>query len=173
MPILSPGGSTRSADLSARHRALPHGYARAVSTLRLLGLLTLLAGLDVGAAIALKESALRRDPFLTALGIALLVGVAAVLLKAISQADLTLVSLGWIVMFQVAITGIDHVRYHVTPGVLQGCALVVAVAALIVAALAPAHERGEQPSPLQQIPIQPGPVLGEYTGSVITSQGDA
>lgn len=106
-------------------------------TFRLLALLIVLASLDVTATIFLKEAALRRSPLLALGGIAFMIAVAEVLLYAVNAADLTIVSLGWIVLFQVIIVGVDHVRYHVTPGGIQAAGIAVALAGLSVAALAP------------------------------------
>lgn len=99
----------------------------------LLGVLVLLAGVDSLATLALKEAAIRRDPRLMAAGILGMVTLGLIVMLASRIAELTLVSLGWIVLFQVVVTFADVRWYGVRLGVVQSVAIAVAIAALIVA----------------------------------------
>jgi uncharacterized membrane protein YhaH (DUF805 family) len=141
-----------------------------VNLVRLLAAILTLAGLDVAAAVAFKEAARQSNPLYAIYGVALFVGVGAVLTMTLELAELTIVSLGWIVMFQVVIMLIDHIRYDVTPGRVQLAAIVVALLALVVAGLAPAssrenkagkHVRGRTGEVVRAIPAQRRPSLEE------------
>lgn len=108
-----------------------------MSTLRLLGVLSLLAGLDVAATVAIKQAVVRRDPIFMVVGIGCMIAVAGVLALAIEATELTVIALGWIILFQVLIVVVDRLMYGVHPGTVQMIALVVALIALTVAAIAP------------------------------------
>jgi energy-converting hydrogenase Eha subunit C len=112
-----------------------------VQLARLVAVVAVLAGLDIAGTVALKEAALRREPALAVLGVGLFVALAGCLYIAIALADLTWVSLGWIIAVQVAVVVVDRLRYdvHLSPG--QGAALSVAIAALVVACLLPSPPR--------------------------------
>lgn len=143
-----------------------------MNLVRLLAAILVLAGLDVAAAVAFKEAARQSNPLYAIYGVALFVGVGAVLTMTLELAELTIVSLGWIVMFQVVIMFIDHIRYDVTPGPVQMAAIVVALMALVVAGLAPAasplpeskagrHVSGQSTDAIRAIPGQRRPSLEE------------
>ena len=74
-----------------------------------------LAGLDIAGAVAAKEAALRRSPLLTAAGmlifVALFWGLHTELARPTS--GLAAVTLGWVVLLQVAVVAIDRLRYGV------------------------------------------------------------
>ena len=105
--------------------------------MRFIALIILLAGLDVAGAVALKEAQLRREPLLAIIGVALFVALALVLYMVLDTAELTIVSIGWVVAYQAAVMGVDVAWYDAQPTRLQVGAIVVALAALAVAALAP------------------------------------
>lgn len=133
--------------------------------LRLISLVALLAGLDIVAAIALKEAHLRREPMLALAGVAIFVALAVLLYYALELSDLTLVSLGWIVVYQVVIVGVDYWLYDTRPGRLQLSAVAVALVATIVAALAgpaPAEPVAPIPRPRHEDPI---PYIAPGSGS--------
>jgi hypothetical protein len=143
-----------------------------VTLVRLLAAILVLAGLDVAAAVAFKEAARQSNPLYAIYGVALFVGVGAVLTMTLELAELTIVSLGWIVMFQVVVMVIDHIRYDVTPGRVQLAAIVVALMALVVAGLAPSasaspenkagrHVSGRAGEAVRVIPGQRRPSLEE------------
>lgn len=102
-------------------------------------LVMLLTGLDVAGAVSLKEASLRRSPVLAVVGVGAFVVLALLLYKALELTSLTIVSLAWVVLYQVAVIMVDVVFYGVIPGRIQGAAIFVAVLALIVAAAAPEH----------------------------------
>ena len=115
----------------------------------LIGVLTLLAGVDSLATLALKEAMARRDPALAAAGILGMVTLGVIVMVASRIAELTLVSLGWIVLFQVIVTFADVRWYGVRLSTVQAVAIGVAMAALVVAIVAtPARveEPPERPS---------------------------
>lgn len=112
--------------------------------IRLLGAMLLLATLDATAALFLKEAVQHRNPLFAVYGIVLMVAVAGVLMWTLELAELTIVSLGWIILFQVAVMVIDRYRYDVVPGRVQLIAIIVAVIALAVAALAPNAAQEQQ-----------------------------
>jgi hypothetical protein len=130
----------------------------------MLAAIVALAGLDSTAVVLFKEAAAQRDPLYAIYGIGLLICVAGVLIVTLDMADLTIVSLGWIVMFQVVVMVVDAVKYGVYPGRVQALAVVMALLWLIVAALAPpAKAEAQQPHGpvLRAIPHQREPSLEE------------
>jgi hypothetical protein len=131
----------------------------------MLAAIVALAGLDTTAVVLFKESAAQRNPLYAIYGIGLLICVAGVLIVTLDMADLTIVSLGWIVLFQVVVMGVDALKYGVYPGRLQAAAIFMALLGLIVAALAPSAEaeaaqRQSAPT-LRAIPHQREPSLEE------------
>jgi hypothetical protein len=104
--------------------------------LTLIGVLVLLAGVGSLATLALKEAAIRRDPRVLALGILGMVALGLIVMLASRIAELTLVSLGWIVIFQVVVTFVDVRWYGVRLGPVQAVAIGVALTALVVAIVA-------------------------------------
>jgi uncharacterized membrane protein YidH (DUF202 family) len=133
----------------------------------MLAAIVALAGLDTTAVVLFKESAAQRNPLYAIYGIGLLICVAGVLIVTLDMADLTIVSLGWIVLFQVVVMGVDALKYGVYPGRLQAAAIFMALLGLIVAALAPSAEaeaaqrRGQSAPTLRAIPHQREPSLEE------------
>lgn len=115
-------------------------YRFGMSTLRLLAILTLLAGLDVAATVAIKQAVVKAEPMYMIAGIFAMIAVAGVLALAIDKTELTVVALGWIILFQVLIVAVDRFMYGVRPGPVETIALVVALIALTVAMLAPKGE---------------------------------
>lgn len=136
-----------------------------MSTLRLFLLLIALAGLDLTGTICIKEASLHRQPLLIFAAVGCFVLVATLLYVALGFADMSLVSLGWIVMFQAVIMGVDHVFYDVRLSGVQVVATIVALGALAVVVFNP-------PAPTQ--PPIPGPrketdAWAPSTSSTITS----
>jgi predicted membrane channel-forming protein YqfA (hemolysin III family) len=106
-----------------------------MSTLRLLAILTVLAGFDVAATVAVKQAVVKAEPMFMVIAIFCFIAVAGVLAIAIDKTELTVVALGWIILFQVLIVVVDRFMYGVTPGTVETIALVVALLALTVAAV--------------------------------------
>jgi hypothetical protein len=124
-----------------------------MATARLLGVVLLLASLDLIGSVLLKEAMLRRSPVLAIAGAGVFVFLAMTLALALEVAELSLVSLGWIVLLQVAVMVVDATRYGYTPGRVQLVAICVAMLALVVAVVAPPAPPRQDPPP----PTIPGP----------------
>lgn len=86
--------------------AWPHWFAALVAMI-------LLAGLDLGGAYAAKEAVERRSIGHAALGVALFVVLFWVFASSLQYADLTPVTVGWIVVLQVGVILLDRYRYGV------------------------------------------------------------
>ncbi len=118
-----------------------------MQTVRLILVVTLLVGVDLIGSVAIKEAGLRRSPALAFVGVLAFVCLALVLYLALQYAELTLVSLCWIVLVQVGVMLVDHFLYGVTPGNVQLLAIGVALVALGVALLAPTREPAQPLAP--------------------------
>lgn len=122
-----------------------------MSSLRLILILVLLASLDVAATVCIKQAAVQRNPLLVFVAMGLFVAVGATLYVCVEQADLTIVSLGWIVLFQAVIMVVDHRMYNVQLTWIQVTAIIVAMIAIVVAAINPAStSSSSQPVPRQR-----------------------
>lgn len=122
----------------------------------MLGVVLLLASLDLIATVLLKEAYLRRDPTLSVVGMLVFLLLGAVVFLAVQVTELTLVSLGWAVMAQVLFVGVDVLVYRTVPGRVQALALFVAVVALGVAIIAPSHQLPPKPEGRHaQLPAHP------------------
>jgi hypothetical protein len=86
--------------------AWPHWFAALVAMI-------VLAGLDLGGAYAAKEAVARRSIGYAALGVALFVVLFWVFASSLQYADLTPVTVGWIVVLQVGVIMLDRYRYGV------------------------------------------------------------
>lgn len=125
----------------------------------MLAAIVALAGLDSTAVVLFKEAAAQRNPLYAIYGIGLLICVAGVLIVTLDMADLTIVSLGWIVMFQVVVMVVDALKYGVYPGRVQAVAILIALMGLIVAGLAPSAKAQTQAPVVRAIPHQREPSL--------------
>jgi hypothetical protein len=157
---------------AARHQAHTVGFVSSSDQIaRLLLAMLVLASLDATAALCLKEAVLQKQPLLAVAGIMLMVAVAGVLLATVKLASLTIVGLGWIVLFQAAVMLVDHLRYDITPGRVQGIAILVAMGALVVACVAPAAGQswpGRKPT--VTIPAQREPSLEDKLKDYVREQ---
>jgi hypothetical protein len=127
--------------------------------LRLFAAVAVLAGLDLAGTLCLKEAALRKSPILGMLGVTLFVVLALTLYVILETSELTIVTLGWIVILQVAVVAVDVLRYEVVLTRLQAAAITVAVLALVVAAVAPAGERTKATKPLTTPAAKDTPIV--------------
>ncbi len=107
-----------------------------ITHLRLATFIVLLAGVDLAAAVALKESRLREAPLLFLAGAGCFVLLAVVLYNTVELTALTWISLGWVVIHQCMVMAVDRYWYDVTLTRVQVGAVAVALVALVVAALA-------------------------------------
>jgi hypothetical protein len=71
----------------------------------------LLAGLDLGGALAAKEAVLRRSWPIAALGVGLFLALFWVYCSSLQYADLAPVTLGWVVVLQIGVVLLDRFRY--------------------------------------------------------------
>ncbi len=124
-----------------------------MDTIRLLGIVVVLAGVDLAGGVLLKEASLRRSPELALSGFIAFVVLAGILYFALETTSLTLVTLGWIVLLQAAVMFVDHRWYDTTPGRVQLVAIVVAMLALVVACAAPSSE-STRTTATSRIPLQ-------------------
>jgi hypothetical protein len=98
------------------------------------GAMLALAGLDMLGAVFAKEWALRHQPLWFAAGLAAFGVLFAVYAASLHIAELSVVTLGWIVFLQVGLLVIDHVRYGVTfpPGKWLAIAVMLILQAYLV-----------------------------------------
>ena len=73
----------------------------------------LLAALDFFGAVAAKEWADHRVPLVLVLGLVLAVALFVVYAASLQYADLSTVTIGWVVMLQVGVVLLDRFRYEV------------------------------------------------------------
>jgi hypothetical protein len=75
--------------------------------------MVLLAALDILGALAAKEAVLRRSPLLALVGVPCFVLLFWVYASSLQYVDLGPVTLGWVVLLQVAVLLLDRFRYGV------------------------------------------------------------
>lgn len=87
----------------------------------------LLAGVDVVGTVMAKEWAARHEPWLLVVGVVASLALFALFAVASRYAEMSTVTLGWIVMLQVGLMVTERVRYSVDHGADRW----VAVAAMV------------------------------------------
>jgi hypothetical protein len=107
--------------------------------------MVLLAVVDLGAAYVTKEAVVRRSLPLAITGVALFVLLFYVYASSLQYAELTLVTLGWIVLLQVGVVLLDRFRYGQVFGPDKWLAIVLILAAQTYLLLAPASAAGAAP----------------------------
>lgn len=95
-----------------------------------------LAGLDMVGAVLAKEWALRHQPLWFVAGLAAFGLLFAVYAASLHIAELSIVTMGWIVFLQVGLLFIDSVRYGVTfpPGKWLAIGVILVLQAYLVLA---------------------------------------
>lgn len=78
-----------------------------------IGFMVLLAGIDIGGTMLAKEWTIHRQPWQLAGGVVCFVALFAALVIGLRFAEMSMVTLGWIVMLQTAVILIDRSRYGV------------------------------------------------------------
>jgi multidrug transporter EmrE-like cation transporter len=104
--------------------------------------MVLLAVVDVGGAYATKEAVVRRSLPWAITGVALFVLLFYVYASSLQYAELTLVTLGWVVLLQVGVVLLDRFRYGQVFGLDKWLAIVLILAAQTYLLLAPASAPG-------------------------------
>jgi hypothetical protein len=101
-----------------------------------LGAMLVLAGLDMLGAVLAKEWALRHQPLWFVAGLAAFGLLFAVYAMSLHIAELSVVTMGWIVFLQVGLLLIDSLRYGVTfpPGKWLAIGLILGLQAYLVLA---------------------------------------
>ena len=101
-----------------------------------LGAMLALAGLDMVGAVLAKEWTLRGQPVWFVAGLAAFGLLFAVYALSLHVAELSIVTMGWIVFLQVGLLVIDSVRYGVTfpPGKWAAIGVILALQAYLVLA---------------------------------------
>jgi hypothetical protein len=99
--------------------------------------MTVLAGLDLFGAFAAKEWATRHSTGALGLGVLAFVALFWVYASALQYAELAVVTMGWIVLLQVGILVIDHVRFDAALPAGKLVAITVILAAQGYLLLAP------------------------------------
>ncbi len=84
-----------------------------VSTTALVGLVLLLAGLDLIGSMLAKEWGIGRNPWFFGAGAISFVVLFAVYAAGLKYADMSTVTFGWIVVVQVSILVVERLRYGV------------------------------------------------------------
>lgn len=97
--------------------------------LGLIGFMVLLAALDFAGTMLAKEWTIHRQAWQLVLGAAAFLLLFAVLVIGLRYAEMSIVTLGWIVVLQAAVIVVDRSRYGttITPG---GWAAIVAIIVL-------------------------------------------
>ena len=100
------------------------------------GAMVTLAGLDMLGAVLAKEWALRHQPVWFVAGLAAFVLLFAVYAASLHIAELSVVTMGWIVFLQAGLLVIDHLRYGVTfpPGKWVAIGVILVLQAYLVLA---------------------------------------
>src|SRR3954464_9628456 len=99
--------------------------------------MVLLAVVDLAAAYVTKEAVVRRSVPWAAGGVALFVLLFYVYASSLQYAELTLVTLGWIVILQVGVVMLDRFRYGQVLGPDKWAAIALIIAAQTYLLLAP------------------------------------
>ena len=82
--------------------------------LNLTGAVLVMAGLDLAGSVAAKEWTLRRERAWFLAGLACFLVLFAVYAHSLRLAELSLVTIAWVVVLQVGLLVVDRVRYGVT-----------------------------------------------------------
>ncbi len=100
------------------------------------GAMLTLAGLDMVGAVLAKEWAMRHQPVWFVAGLSAFVLLFAVYAASLHIAELSVVTLGWIVFLQVGLLVIDHLRYGVMfpPGKWAAIGVILILQAYLVLA---------------------------------------
>ncbi len=100
------------------------------------GAMLALAGLDMLGAVLAKEWALRNQPVWFVAGLAAFIVLFAVYAASLHVAELSIVTMGWIVFLQVGLLVIDSLRYGVTfpPGKWVAIGVILILQAYLVLA---------------------------------------
>jgi cell division protein FtsW (lipid II flippase) len=104
--------------------------------------MVLLAVVDLGGAYATKEAVVRRSLPWAITGVGLFVLLFYVYASSLQYAELTLVTLGWIVLLQVGVVLLDRFRYGQAFGLDKWLAIVLIIAAQTYLLLTPASATG-------------------------------
>jgi hypothetical protein len=100
--------------------------------------MVLLAVVDLGGTYVTKEAVVRRSLPWAITGVALFVLLFYVYASSLQYAELTLVTLGWIVFLQVGVVLLDRFRYGQVFGLDKWLAIALIIAAQTYLLLAPA-----------------------------------
>jgi hypothetical protein len=104
------------------HRDTAHALA-------MIGMMTLLAGLDFAGTVLAKEWTVHRAPWQLAAGAAAFLALFVVLVFGLRYAEMSMLTLGWIVMLQVGLIALDRSRYGIHLS-LGGWVAVIAILVL-------------------------------------------
>lgn len=117
--------------------------------LGLVGFMVALAGLDFAGTVFAKEWTIHRAPWMLAAGVASFVALFVVLVIGLRYAEMSIVTLGWIVVLQAGVLMIDRARYGTTiaPGGWVAIVLIVVLQGYLVLA---ATESAAGPSSVTQ-----------------------
>jgi hypothetical protein len=118
--------------------------------MRAVGFMVVLAGLDCGGTILAKEWTVHRAHWQLVVGAACFVALFGVLIVGLRYAEMSILTIGWIVTLQAAIIAVDRARYGTalsTKGWLAMAAILALQAYLLIgAATEPAAGDSVQPS---------------------------
>jgi len=103
--------------------------------------MVILAAIDLLGAVAAKQWALERQPRALALGTAAFLLLFWVYASALQYAELSLVTLGWIVVLQVGVLLLDRLRYGVDLPVDRWVAIALILGAQAYLLLAPSADQ--------------------------------
>lgn len=118
--------------------------------LAMIGFMLLLAVLDFAGTMLAKEWTIHRAPWQLVAGAAAFVTLFAVLAVGLRYAEMSIITLGWIVVLQAMVIVVDRSRYGttITPGGWVAIVLIVVLQGYLVlgATTSPAEPEAGQPS---------------------------
>lgn len=117
--------------------------------LALIGYMLLLASLDFAGTMLAKEWTIHRAPWQLVVGAGAFVALFVVLVLGLRYAEMSIITLGWIVMLQAMVIIVDRSRYGttITPGGWVAIVLIVVLQGyLVLGATQGAEPPADQPS---------------------------
>lgn len=124
--------------------------------LALIGFMLLLAMLDFAGTMLAKEWTIHRAPWQLVAGAAAFVMLFVVLALGLRYAEMSVVTLGWIVVLQAMVIVVDRSRYGttITPGGWVAIVLIVVLQGYLVLGATSTAESGAAPTPAPTV-VQP------------------
>jgi hypothetical protein len=94
----------------------------------IMSITVVLAGFDLAGAVFAKEWDQKRHPWLLAAGVLMSIGLFAVFAISMQYAEMSTVTLGWIVVLQVGLMLTEQIHYHIDHGLDRWAAVLAMIA---------------------------------------------